>query len=47
MSDNVNHPNHYNRGKIETIEYMKETMSKEKFEGFCIGNCMKVPYKVF
>ncbi len=34
----VNHPKHYNSGKIETIEYIKDMGIAEDF---CIGNALK------
>lgn len=36
--EKVNHPSHYNAGKIEVIEYLKDQgMHKD----FCIGNVIK------
>lgn len=35
-TDNVNHPSHYNDGKIEVIEYIED-----KQLGFCLGNAVK------
>lgn len=37
-SDTVNHPKHYNEGKIEAIEAIA---AAGHAESFCIGNCMK------
>lgn len=37
----VKHPPHYNKGKIEVIEYLKETLSPEEFKGFIKGNVVK------
>lgn len=34
--DNVNHPAHYNDGKIEVIDYIED-----KKLGFCLGNAVK------
>ena len=34
--DNVNHPSHYNDGKIEVIDYIED-----KQLGFCLGNAIK------
>ena len=34
--DNVNHPAHYNDGKIEVIDYIED-----KKLGFCLGNAIK------
>lgn len=39
--DNVNHPTHYTSTKIETIEIIRDKLSAEAFEGFCIGNVLK------
>lgn len=33
---NVNHPNHYNSGKIEVIDYIEDQNL-----GFCLGNAIK------
>lgn len=41
MSNNVNHPSHYNEGKIECIEYIKDKFTDEELYGFCIGNAIK------
>jgi|SRR5699024_5088483 len=40
-TDNVNKTSHYNQGDIETIDYLKDTLSKEQYEGFCRGNVLK------
>ena len=34
--NNVNHPNHYNDGKIEVIDFIED-----KKLGFCLGNAIK------
>ena len=40
--DNVNHPNHYtHHGKIECIEAIKSSMSKEEFLGAMKANVIK------
>lgn len=36
ITANVNHPNHYNNGKIEVIEYIED-----QDLGFCLGNAIK------
>ena len=36
MGDNVNHPDHYNKGKIEVIEAIEEWKL-----GFHLGNAVK------
>lgn len=40
-SDNVNHPSHYADKSIEVIDYIRDTLTKEEFEGYCIGNVLK------
>lgn len=32
-NDNVNHPEHYTNGGIETIDYMKAKSTPEEFQG--------------
>lgn len=39
--ETVNSPDHYNQGGIETIDYLKSTLTKEEFAGFCKGNVLK------
>lgn len=41
MSDNVNQPAHYRAGKIETIDYIAESLGTEAFRDYCIGNVLK------
>lgn len=41
MNDNINHPSHYTVGGIETVDYIKAKLTKEQFEGYCIGNVIK------
>jgi hypothetical protein len=38
MSEQVNHPKHYNAGKIEVIEFIED---QDFGEGFCLGNAIK------
>lgn len=40
-TDNVNQPNHYTHGDIEVIDYIKDKLTAEQFEGYCIGNVLK------
>ena len=40
MKDMVNHPPHYNTGKIEVIEYIEDSL-KEGFVDYCMGNVIK------
>jgi hypothetical protein len=39
--DVIEHPSHYTSGGIETIDYLKATLSKAEFEGFLKGNILK------
>lgn len=39
--DNVNRPAHYTYGNIEVIDYIRDKLTKEQFEGYCMGNVMK------
>lgn len=39
--DVVNHPDHYNNGSIECIEYLKDNMSWQGYTGYLEGNCKK------
>lgn len=39
--DPVNSPDHYTFGTIECIDYLRDKLSPEAFEGFCIGNVLK------
>jgi hypothetical protein len=39
--DNVNNPSHYGQGKIEAIEYIKDSLSKEEYIGYLRGNIAK------
>ena len=42
MKDNVNHPDHYTQGGLETIEIIKEVASKYTgFEASLVGNVVK------
>ena len=42
MPDNVNHPSHYTDGKkYETIYVIEDNLTKEGFEGYCIGCVFK------
>lgn len=45
MSDNVNHPSHYETGKYECIDVMIETQGIEAVKNFCICNAFKYLYR--
>jgi len=40
-SSTVIQPSHYNLGSIETIDYLRDNLTPELYEGFCIGNVIK------
>lgn len=39
--DKVNHPNHYTFGNIEVINYIRDKMTPDEFQGYCMGNILK------
>ena len=41
MTNNVNHPAHYQSGQIECIECIEAQLSAEEFRGFLKGNVLK------
>jgi hypothetical protein len=41
MTDNVNHPSHYETGKFECIDVMREAIGEDKVKGFCLCNAFK------
>ncbi len=45
MTDNVNHPAHYETGKFECIEVMLETQGAEAVLNFCQCNAFKYLYR--
>ena len=40
-NDNVNHPGHYTFGEIEVIDYIRDKMTPDEFQGYCMGNILK------
>jgi len=48
MTTNYNpvfHPSHYNQGKVECIDAIEASMSKEEFIGFLRGNSFKYRWR--
>lgn len=46
MSNNVEHPIHYNQGGVECIEAIKAaTVGKAGVEAFCVGNAIKYLFR--
>ena len=45
LKDEVNHPLHYNNGKVECIEAIDAASTKEEFEGYLRGNVLKYVWR--
>ena len=41
MTDNVNHPAHYTKGDIETIDYIVDVLGDFDALSYCHGNVIK------
>lgn len=41
MTNNVDHPSHYNQGGIETIDYIESALTEAELSGFMKGNIIK------
>ena len=39
--DMVNHPPHYNQGKVEAIDAIEAALGPEGFKAYCRGNAIK------
>lgn len=39
--DAVNHPSHYARGSIETIDFIRAKLGPDGFVAYCLGNVVK------
>jgi len=39
--DNINQPDHYTHGCIETIDFIRAKLTPEEFIGYCKGNVFK------
>lgn len=48
-ADNVNSPSHYGNGSIECIDYIKDFLNDDEYQGYLRGNIAKYmhrfPYK--
>jgi hypothetical protein len=40
-TDMINHPPHYTKGGIETLDYIKAKLSAEEYRGYLKGNILK------
>lgn len=45
VADDVNHPVHYNNGKVECIEAIEAMLSPTEFEGYVRGNVIKYVWR--
>ena len=45
QTDDVNHPVHYNNGKVECIEAIEAMLSETEFEGYVRGNVIKYVWR--
>lgn len=46
MSDMVNHPDHYTKGRIECIDAIESAVvGLEPFEGYCVGCAIKYLFR--
>ncbi len=45
MSNNVDHPAHYNQGEIECIDDVKADLTPEEFRGFLKGSILKYMWR--
>lgn len=45
MSDNVNHPSHYTRGKIECLNAIEEALGTDGFISYLQGNILKYVWR--
>lgn len=41
MKDNVNNPEHYKTGGIETIDFLEAKLGPIGFKAYCRGNALK------
>lgn len=41
MNDPVNHPQHYNTGRIEVIKIIEDQLTDEEFRGYIKGQVLK------
>ena len=41
LEDKVNHPAHYNKGTIETYDYIVDTLGEYESISYCQGNIIK------
>ena len=45
MTDNVNYPPHYTKGKVECLEAIESALSFTEFKGYCKGQVFKYVWR--
>lgn len=45
ITDDVNHPKHYDNGTVECIDWIEERLSPEEFKGYLLGNALKYSFR--
>lgn len=45
VTDNVNHPAHYNAGAVECIDAIEAALTPEEYRGFLKGNILKYTWR--
>ena len=46
MTDNVNHPPHYNKGSVECIQAIQAMLTPDEFVGYLRGNSLKYRWRM-
>ena len=44
-TDAVNSPDHYNKGGVECIDYLRQQLTEEQFKGYLLGNVHKYTHR--
>ena len=45
ISDDVNHPKHYDNGKVECIDWIEDMLTPEEFRGYLKGAALKYQFR--
>ena len=45
QTDVVNSPDHYNKGGVECIDYLRQQLTEEQFKGYLLGNVHKYTHR--
>ena len=41
----IDKPPHYGQGEIECIDYIRDSLNPEEFQGYCMGNVKKYTHR--